>query len=103
VVVLTDRACVSACLDLMDELMAMPGAVQAGASTSADTIFMELTNVPELPSGLARLNFPHKAWIKRPRGSNVPYVPAARFTWTGEPGDETGMRRWLARVLSEPR
>jgi hypothetical protein len=99
VVVLTDYACVSACLDMMDEVMAMPRAVQAGTSTSADTIFMEMTTTPELPSGLIRLSFPHKAWVKRPRGSNVAYAPASRFVWTGSPSDDAGLRRWLAHAL----
>ncbi|HEX5182002.1 MAG TPA: S41 family peptidase [Allosphingosinicella sp.] len=96
VVLLTDTACNSACLDLMDEFTAMPDTVQAGTVTSADTIFMELTQVPLLPSGLAGFGFGHKAWIERPRGSNIPYTPAPRLTWTGKPGDEAGLRRWLA-------
>ncbi|MGH6991773.1 MAG: hypothetical protein ACREEH_00400 [Caulobacteraceae bacterium] len=99
VVVLTDHACVSACLDLMDEIMALPHVVQAGTTTSADTIFMDLTIVPKLPSGLISFGFGRKAWIRRPRGSNVPYVPAKRYTWTGPPPDE---RAWLAEELFEP-
>jgi hypothetical protein len=82
----------------MDVAMAMPSVIQAGTVTSADTIFMELTEA-DLPSGLSQLAFGHKAWIKRPRGSNVPYTPAARFTWKGEPTDEAGMRSWLTGAL----
>ena len=100
VVVLTDYACVSACLDLMDEVMAMPNVVQAGTVTSADTIFMELTEVPKLPSGLASFAFGHKAWIRRPRGSNVPYTPSPRFTWTGAPNDDEGLHTWLGNALA---
>jgi hypothetical protein len=102
VVILTDYACASACLDFMDQAMAMPGVVQAGTSTSADTIFMEVTKVPELPSGLSWFRFPHKAWITRPRGSNVPYVPSERFTWKGDLDDEAGLRQWLGDALSQP-
>lgn len=100
VVLLTDYACNSACLDLMDEFMAMPNVVQAGTVTSADTIFMELTIVPELPSGLGGFAFGHKAWIKRPRGSNVPYTPAPHLTWTGAPKDDAGLRLWLEKALA---
>jgi Peptidase family S41 len=99
IVLLTDEACSSACLDLMDLFTAMPGTVQVGNVTGADTIFMELTAVPRLPSGLSALYFGHKAWIKRPRGSNQPYAPAAKYTWNGERTDEAGLRAWLARVL----
>ena len=100
VVILTDSACNSACLDLMDELTAMPGVIQAGSTTSADTIFMELTRVPELPSGRAGFGFGHKAWVKRPRGSNQPYTPSARFTWTGEKRDTAAMKAWLEKALA---
>jgi hypothetical protein len=99
VVLLTDYACNSACLDLMDEFTAMPNIVQAGTVTSADTIFMELTSVPELPSGLGRFAFGHKAWVRRPRGSNIPYTPAPRLTWAGSTGDEAGIRAWLEKAL----
>jgi hypothetical protein len=102
VVILTDYACASACLEFMDQAMAMPGVIQAGTTTSADTIFMELTEVRELPSGLSWFNFPHKAWVKRPRGSNIPYVPSERFTWTGDLNDEAGLRQWLAAAVSPP-
>ena len=50
VVLLTDYWCNSACLDLMDLFLRLPGTVQAGTETNADTIFMEETNV-DLPSG----------------------------------------------------
>lgn len=99
VVLLTDYACNSACLDLMDEFTAMPNVVQAGTVTDADTIFMELTRVPQLPSGKGAFAFGHKAWIKRPRKSNVPYRPAPRLTWTGELSDEAGIKAWLATAL----
>lgn len=102
VVMLTDYACNSACLDLMDEITAMPHVVHAGTVTSADTIFMDLTEVPALPSGVSSLAFGRKAWIKRPRGSNVPYTPTARFTWTGAAADEAGLRAWLDKALTAP-
>jgi len=95
VMVLTNDACNSACLDTMDLLMALPGVVQAGTTTSADTIFMELTIVDPLPSGRGMFAFGHKAWIERPRGSNKPYTPAPALTWQGEPNDEDGFKAWL--------
>lgn len=100
VVLLTDPSCVSACLDLMDEFLPMPNVVQAGTTTWADTIFMELTTVDALPSGLSGLAFGHKAWVKRPRGSNQPYVPAPRLTWHGDLTDDAGLKSWLQTALA---
>jgi hypothetical protein len=99
VILLTDQACNSACLDLMDLFTRLPGTVQAGAVTSADTIFMELTRVDPLPSGFSSFGFGHKAWVARPRGSNQPYRPAADWTWRGDPMEEAGLRTWLAERL----
>ncbi len=100
VILLTDFACNSACLDLMDEATTLPNVARAGTTTSADTIFMELTQVPALPSGVASFAFGHKAWIRRPRGSNVPYTPPTPWTWRGDPSDDVGERRWLAATMA---
>jgi hypothetical protein len=99
VVLLTDPACNSACLDLMDLFTVMPDVVQAGSETSADTIFMELTTLEKISSGLSGLAFGHKAWVERPRGSNRPYAPSAALTWRGDPADEAALRAWLRRTL----
>ncbi|MDZ5648275.1 hypothetical protein [Nitrospirillum sp. BR 11828] len=98
VIVLTDGACVSACLDLVDLFLALPNVRQAGTETDADTIFMELTQAP-LPSGHAGISFGHKAWVERPRGSNVSYHPTPALTWTGDPADDAGERAWLAKAV----
>ncbi len=98
IVLLTDERCFSACLDLMDLFTAMPGTVQAGAPTGADTIFME-TNGGILPSGMLGFSYGVKAWVERPRGSNVAYAPTAALTYAGDPADEEGWRRWLAETL----
>jgi hypothetical protein len=98
VILLTDGACTSACLDAMDLFLAMPGTVQAGTKTSADTIFMDISHV-DLPSGIFTILYGHKAWVKRPRGSNVPYVPAPRWTYRGDLQDDAGWKSWLLARL----
>ncbi|MEE3625412.1 hypothetical protein UCD39_15660 [Nitrospirillum sp. BR 11752] len=98
VIVLTDGACVSACLDLVDLFLALPNVRQAGTETDGDTIFMEVTEAP-LPSGYAGMSFGHKAWVERPRGSNVSYLPTPALTWTGDPADDAGERAWLAKAV----
>lgn len=102
VVLLTDERCFSACLNLMDLFMAMPGVEQAGLPTGADTIFMESRGAV-LPSG--KLSYSHgvKAWLERPRGSNVSYAPTAAMTYRGNPSDEAAWRGWLANQLRQPR
>jgi hypothetical protein len=100
VVLLTDAACASACLDLMDFATPMPNVIQAGEPTSADSIFMELTIVPALPSGLTAFGFGHKAWIRRPRGSNVAYVPAPGLTWPGGKAGDAAVKGWLDKALA---
>lgn len=99
VVVLTDYSCVSACLDFMDLVMAMPNVVQAGVSTDADTIFMEANRAP-VPSGLFLLDVPHKAWIERPRGSNQPYVPKPALLYHGDLNDGAAFEQWLRRIVA---
>ena len=94
VILLTDGVCTSACLDAMDLFLAMPGTVQAGARTGADTIFMDISRI-DLPSGLFSISYGHKAWIKRPRGSNQPYVPAPQWTYRGDIASDAAWQAWL--------
>jgi hypothetical protein len=102
VIVLTDERCFSACLDLMDLFMAMPNVAQAGQPTGADTIFMDNYGAV-LPSGRIALTFGVKAWLDRPRGSNVSYSPAAEWLFTGDLGDDNAWRTWLAEKIRRPR
>jgi hypothetical protein len=73
VYVLTDGACVSACLDALDVWRAL-GAVQVGRETSADSNYMEVRR-QALPSGLTSLSVPMKVYRGRARGANRPYRP----------------------------
>jgi hypothetical protein len=90
--VLTDWGCASACLDAVDLWKAL-GAVQVGQETSADTLYMDVRQDP-LPSGLARAVVPMKVYRGRPRGSNVPQMPAHRYT--GDMRDTVAVERWIA-------
>ena len=94
IILLTDGHCNSACLDAMDLFLSLPGTVHAGTTTAADTIFMDISRV-DLPSGLFALGYGHKAWTERPRGSNVPYRPAAQWTYAGDVRDDAAWKAWL--------
>jgi hypothetical protein len=98
VIVLTDYWCSGACLNLLDVLTRFPGVQLAGTQTSADSIFIGGTTIT-LPSGHARIAYGDKAWIDRPRGSNVPYTPVAGLTYTGDLGDNAAVKAWVAQIV----
>ena len=74
VIVITDGACASACLDFMDELMALPGVTHIGEETSYDTQYIEVRTV-DLPSMTGRMWIPVKVYRERLRPSGGTYVP----------------------------
>jgi hypothetical protein len=73
VLVLTDNRCVSACLDFGDRVLQVPGSIQVGQTTSADTAYIDV-GVAVLPSG-NKLIVPLKVWRNRLRGNNQPLIP----------------------------
>jgi hypothetical protein len=92
VVLLTDTACASACLDAMSMLAPLPGVVHAGSVTAADTQYMEARTI-ELPSGLATLVIPIKVYRGRVRPDGGYFTPQFRFDglhWTDE-----ALENWL--------
>jgi len=92
--VLTDRGCGSACLDAVDLWRAL-GAVQVGQETSGDTLYMDVRRDP-LPGGMGDALVPMKMYRGRPRGSNVPWVPAHRYI--GDMRDTPALERWIAAL-----
>lgn len=94
VIVLTDGACASACLDALDLWLPL-GAIHAGGETSADTVYMEIGS-QDLPSGLSRIGVPMKVYRGRPRGNNEPYIPAHPFP--PGPLDVRTVQDWLRRL-----
>ncbi|HEY3812217.1 MAG TPA: hypothetical protein VGL66_03250 [Caulobacteraceae bacterium] len=97
IIVLTDYWCSGACLYLMDTLTRLPNVQQAGVQTGADSIYIGQSAIA-LPSGHARIMFGDKAWLDRPRQTNVPYTPAAGLVYTGNLADEAALKAWVAQV-----
>lgn len=95
VVLLTDGACGSACLDFCDSVRLLPGTLHVGRQTFADTDYMELREVP-LPSGAAHLGLPIKVYRDRPRGNNEPYTPQVPFP--GDIADTAALEAWIAAL-----
>jgi len=94
VFVLTDEACMSACLDAVD-LWTRLGATPIGHETDADTVYMEVRNV-DLPSGLGQMSLPMKFYIGRERGHNQPVVPVHRFE--GDMNDTAALEAWVSAL-----
>ena len=94
VYVLTDFACMSACLDAVD-LWTRLGAVPVGLETSADTLYMEVRKI-DLPAGLGSVSMPMKVYWGRARGDNEPVVPRHRFN--GDIADTAALDRWIATL-----
>lgn len=73
VLLVTDGVCASACLDMADEVLQVPGSLHLGQVTSADSLYIDVGRV-RMPSGNT-LIVPLKVWRNRPRGNNEPLVP----------------------------
>lgn len=74
VLLLTDKHCVSACLDFADLIQVVPGSVHVGQTTGADAVYIDGGAHVGLPSG-NKLVLPLKVWRNRLRGNNEHYVP----------------------------
>ncbi|KQW78701.1 hypothetical protein [Brevundimonas sp. Root1279] len=98
VVVLVDASCSGGCLDTVDLLTRLPNVRIAGATTAADSIFIEQTTM-RLPSTYADLAYGHKAWTSRERGNNQPFTPGQGLVYTGNPVDENAVRAWVATLF----
>ena len=97
VIVLTDYWCSGACLFMLDTLTRLPNVQIAGTQTAADSIYIGQSAIA-LPSGHARILFGDKAWLDRPRQTNVPYTPAAGLAYTGDLADEAAVKAWVGQI-----
>lgn len=78
--VIIDHACVSACLDFIDELKQLKHPVILfGEQTGADTFYTEVLS-EKLPSGQGMFTFPIKVYRGRLRGNNEAYKPDVAYS-----------------------
>ena len=87
----TDSFCASACLDFADVVLAVPGVVHFGLSTSADTLYIDIGS-QTLPSG-AQFWLPLKVWRGRTRENNQSYDP--QFVFDGDINDTAAVQKWV--------
>lgn len=92
---ITDSHCNSACLDFVDEVMSVPGALHIGHTTNADTRYIDVGSVT-LPSGL-KMWTPLKVWVGRRRQDNVPYVP--QITYHQDINDTEALQAWVLQSI----
>jgi len=90
-VLVTDSFCASACLDFADAVLAVPGVIQFGLPTSADTVYIDI-GAQVLPSG-TQFWLPLKVWKGRVRGNNQSYEP--RYVFNGDINDTTAVQKWV--------
>jgi hypothetical protein len=94
--VLTDPACLSACMDALDIWKPL-GAIQVGRETSGDTLYIQVRRL-QFPSGLGGFITPQKVWRDRPRGSNEPHRPEHVFE--GDMSDTAALEKWIAGLAA---
>ncbi|MEZ5972559.1 MAG: S41 family peptidase [Hyphomonadaceae bacterium] len=95
VYVLSNGVCASACLDMSDIILHIPGVQLIGADTSGDGLLMEIRSVT-LPSGLVQLGLPMKVYRGRGRGSLESYHTDVAYggVWSDE-----AVRAWVMQLI----
>ena len=96
VYVLSNGSCASACLDMADIILHIPGVQLIGADTSGDGLLMEVRSVT-LPSGLLQLSLPIKVYRGRGRGALEAYH--ADVAYDGVWSDEA-VRAWVMELVA---
>lgn len=96
VYVLSNGACASACLDMADIILHIPGVQLIGADTSGDGLLMEIRSAT-LPSGLTQVSLPIKAYRGRGRGALEAY--RADVPYNGVWSDEA-VRAWVMELAA---
>lgn len=94
-VLITDSYCNSACLDFVDQVMSVPGALHIGHTTNADTRYIDV-GTAVLPSGV-KLWVPLKVWVGRRRQDNVPYVPQVKYLQ--DLNDTEALQAWVLQSI----
>ncbi|HEY0894539.1 MAG TPA: S41 family peptidase, partial [Cellvibrio sp.] len=94
IVLITDRTCVSACLDFVDMVKLVPNLLHLGEPTNADTAY---TQIADMQSKYLEetYNFmvPVKKWNKRLRDDNNPYIPDV--VYEGDMNDDATLQQWV--------
>ncbi len=97
---LTNYSCFSACLNVSDLALSIPGLIQIGAPTGADTKY-ENISWEKLPTGFADVSIPRSVGRNRKRKDNMPYSPKAEFRFQGNISDTNALKKWVVSLVRE--
>jgi hypothetical protein len=94
VIALTDKRCVSSCLNFMDLLKQIPQIQHWGEPTNADTVYTEVAEMwHDYYKEAYSFVVPVKQWTKRLRKDNEPYTPDILFN--GNIYDDKSVEKWV--------
>jgi hypothetical protein len=97
VIVITDKRCVSSCLNFMDFLKQIPQIQHWGEPTNADTVYTEVVEMwHDYHKDAYSFMVPVKQWTNRPRKDNEPYSPDIVFN--GNIYDDKAVERWVLKL-----
>lgn len=97
-VLITDRRCISACLDMVDAMKLIPNLLHLGEPTDADTVYTEVTEV-QSSYYYETFNYlvPIKKWNRRFREDNQPYIPDVIYD--GDMNDDQALQQWVEQQI----
>lgn len=93
-ILLTDNACFSSCLDVTEDFRDL-GALHVGQTTDADTRFMEVRE-QYLPSGYSLFSTLQAVSSDVPRGLG-PYDP--KVVYDGDIADTAALEAWITHTV----
>jgi hypothetical protein len=93
-VLITDKTCVSACLDFVDIVKLVPNLLHIGEPTNADTAYTQKADMQSKYLGETyNFSVPVKKWNKRLREDNQPYIPDVIYD--GDMNDDAALQQWV--------
>lgn len=93
-VLITDKICVSACLDFVDMVKLVPNLLHIGEPTNADTAYTQIADMQsKYLDETYNFMVPVKKWNKRLREDNQPYIP--NIIYEGDINDDAALQQWV--------
>jgi hypothetical protein len=93
-VLITDKSCVSACLDFVDMVKLIPNLLHLGEPTNADTAYTQIAHMQsQYLKETYNFMVPVKKWNKRLREDSQPYIPDVIYE--GDMNDDAALQQWV--------
>ncbi|MEN0035443.1 MAG: S41 family peptidase [Cellvibrio sp.] len=99
-VLITDKSCVSACLDFVDIVKLVPNLLHLGEPTDADTAYTQIAYMQsEYLKETYNFMVPVKKWNNRMREDNKPYIPDVIYE--GDMNDDKALEKWVLEQANQ--